>query len=103
MNIALNINNENKSFTSKKITGMKYRRFLEIQNVLKEVEENQLPFQLEHYDMLVTFLVDVFDNKFTEEELLEGIGADEIQVKWMEVAKEVNSRTQAGMQKLIKN
>ncbi|MGL5245386.1 MAG: phage tail assembly chaperone G [Sarcina sp.] len=103
MNIVLNINGENKSFSARKITGMKYRRFLEIQSILSEVEEKQLPFKLEHYDMLVTFLVEVFDNKFTEEELLEGVGADEIQIKWIEVAKEVDSRTKAGMQKLTKN
>lgn len=103
MNIVLNINDENKSFASRKITGSKYRRFLEIQNILSEVEEKSLPFQLEHFDMLVTFLVEVFDNKFTEEELLDGVGADEIQLKWIEVAKEVDSRTKAGMKKLTKN
>lgn len=103
MNIVLDINDENKSFTSRKITGSKYRRFLEIQNIIIEMEQQKLPFGIEHYDMLVSFLVEVFDNKFSEEELLDGLGADEIQLKWMEVAKEVEKKTQAGMKKLTKN
>ena len=53
--------------------------------------------------MMVAFLVQAFGNRFTEEELLDGLGADQIQLKFMEVAKDVNSRTQAGMKKMSKN
>ena len=101
MNIVLNIEDKQKNFGLKTVTGSLYRRFLEIQKVLTELEEKQLPFEIEHFDMMVAFLVQAFGNRFTEEELLDGLGADQIQLKFMEVAKDVNSRTQAGMISLI--
>lgn len=103
MNIVLNIEDKQRNFGLKTVTGSLYRRFLEIQKVLTELEEKQLPFEIEHFDMMVAFLVQAFGNRFTEEELLDGLGADQIQLKFMEVAKDVNSRTQAGMKKMSKN
>lgn len=103
MNITLNIDNKQKGFGLKTVTGSLYRRFLEIQKTLTELEEKELPFEIEHFDLMVAFLVNAFGNNFTEEELLDGLGADQIQIKFMEVAKDVNSRTQSGMKKLAKN
>lgn len=103
MNIVLNIDEKQKNYGLKTVTGKLYRRFLEIQKILTELEKEQLPFEIEHFDMMVAFLVQAFGNKFTEDDLLDGLGADQIQLKFMEVAKDVSSRTQAGMKKMSKN
>ena len=53
--------------------------------------------------MMVTFICQAFNNQFTENELLDDIGADEITLKFYEIAKFVSDKTAEGMKRISKN
>lgn len=103
MKIKLNIDNKEKIFYLKKVKGSLYRRFLEIQQILIDSENSEKGYGLEHFDMMVTFICQAFNNQFTENELLDDIGADEIALKFYEIAKFVSDKTAEGMKRISKN
>lgn len=103
MDLKLTIDNKEKIFYLKKVKGSLYRRFLEIQQILIDSEKSEGGYGLEHFDMMVTFICQAFNNEFTEDQLLDDIGADEITLKFYEVAKFVGDKTAEGMKKMSKN
>lgn len=103
MNIKLNIDNKEKIFYLKKVKGSLYRRFLEIQQILIDSEKSETGYGLEHFDMMVTFICQAFNNEFTEDQLLDSVGADEITLKFYEMAKFVGDKTAQGMKRMSKN
>lgn len=103
MNIKLNIDGKEKTFNLKKVKGSLYRKFLEIQQILIDLEKTETGYGLEHFDMMVTFICQAFNNEFTEDQLLDDIGADEITLKFYEIAKFVGDKTAERMKRISKN
>lgn len=103
MNIKLMIDDKERIFYLKKVKGSLYRRFLEIQQILVDSEKTESGYGLEHFDMMVTFICQAFNNEFKEDQLLDDMGADEITLKFYEIAKFVGDKTAEGMKRMSKN
>lgn len=103
MNIKLTIDGKEKIFYLKRVKGSLYRRFLEIQKSLIDIDAENGVYGVEHFDMMVTFICQAFENQFTENDLLDSIEASEITLKFYEIAKFVNNKTEQSMKKLSKN
>lgn len=100
MNIKLTIDGKEKIFYLKRVKGSSYRMLLEMnQKIMNSNNDNEL----EMLDMLVTFICQVFDNQFTEDDLLDNLEPHELMNVMFEISKMISEKTNKSMQKLSKN
>lgn len=104
MQITININGEDKTFTASKVPMLARRKFMEIRAKEEELieKEGNIPAkkQIEFENELINILVDiVFRNQFTADELLNGISDDYFDAKLSEAIfgiKEVEEGNETG-------
>lgn len=89
MQITININGEDKTFTASKVPMLARRKFMEIRAKEEELieKEGNIPTakQIEFENELINILVEIiFKNQFTVDELLNGIDDDYFDAKLSE-------------------
>lgn len=92
---------EDKTFEQTKFRGRTLRNLLEIQGQL-EVKQEEGTFKAEDLDMMCEFLVNVFDNQFTSDDVLDNLEFFEIIQYFKQVAEEIMKRTNSKMGALTK-
>ncbi|BDH62307.1 hypothetical protein MTP04_24370 [Lysinibacillus sp. PLM2] len=85
MKITLRIDGKEKEFVTDFISARKFRKALE----LNEKDKGKEVSLLESLDKLAEYVVTVFDNQFTLDELWEGIPAGKINSELMRIFNEV--------------
>ncbi len=103
MKITVKQDGKDKIFTLGEIKGSTYRKFLEIRDILLETDRSNAEYTVEHFDMMVEFLVKCFGNQFTADELLDSVDIWDINIYVAEVQKYINEKTASKMKKLSKN
>lgn len=93
MKITLLINKEERIFEAPFISARKLKKALEIS------EEVQKGFTIEVMDITAKFMVDVYGNQFTEDELLDGFEGP----KYFEKVLEDMSAVLSGFSEKVKN
>lgn len=90
-----------KEFSSIRMRGRSLKRMLEIQDVMQSAE-NEGVFTQEHYDLMCEFICEMYGDKFSVDELLDGIYLEDIYPTFMELSKEIGNKTMKKMENLIK-
>lgn len=89
MQITLNIEGKDKSFTVPFVSGRAMRKALEIAK-----KSNLNDIDVETLDTLVDYVVDLFRGQFTRDEYYDGIEAQKLLSSVMDCINEVLGRTQ---------
>jgi hypothetical protein len=92
---------DNKNFEQTKFKGRALRNLLEIQDELESKQEEGA-FKKEDLDIMCEFIVNVFDNQFTSDDLLDELEFHEIIQYFRQIAEEIMKKTNDKMGKLIK-
>lgn len=98
------INNEEvqiKEFSTIRMRGRALKRMLEITDVMEKAEKSGV-FTQEHYDLMCEFICEMYGNKFSIDELLDGMDLEEIYPTFMKLNEEIGNRTMKKMENLIK-
>ncbi|GAA0856872.1 hypothetical protein QJR32_07135 [Clostridium baratii] len=103
MNLILEINGEKKNFALGTIKGKTQRRYYEMRDILLDAEKGDLEYRTEHFDMMVGFICECFNNKFTADDLLENLDIADINIWIMKIQKFIEDKTAAKMKKISKN
>lgn len=90
-----------KEFSTIRMRGRALKRMLEIQDIMVTASENDT-FTEEHYDLMCEYICEMFGDKFTVDELLDGIDLDEIYPIFMKLGEEIGNKTMKKVQNLIK-
>ena len=105
MKIKLEIlNNEEveiKEFSTIRMRGRALKRMLEITDVMEKAGESGV-FTQEHYDLMCEFICEMYGNKFTLDELLDGMDLEDIYPTFMNLSSEIGNKTMKKMENLIK-
>ena len=105
MKIKLEImNNEEveiKEFSTIRMRGRALKRMLEITDVMEKAGEAGV-FTQENYDLMCEFICEMYGNKFSVDELLDGMDLEEIYPTFMDLSTEIGNRTMKKMENLIK-
>lgn len=97
----MKIKMENKTHEQTKFKGRVLRNLLEIQGLLEARQEDEA-FKVEDLDIMCEFLVNVFDNQFTTDDLLDNLEFYEIISYFRQVTEEIMKKTNDKMSKLGK-
>lgn len=92
---------EGKTYEKLRFKGRVTRNLLEIQGILSD-KESRGEFTTEDLDMMCEFLVNVFENEFTTDDLLDGLEFHEIIAYFRQVAQEIMKKTNDKMEALAK-
>lgn len=92
---------EGKTYEQTKFRGRALRNLLEIQDILQNRQEEG-NFKVEDLDLMCEFVVNVFDNKFTTDDLLDNLEFHEIISYFKQVAEEIKKKTNSKMEQLGK-
>ncbi|MGG7077611.1 phage tail assembly chaperone G [Clostridium sardiniense] len=103
MNLILEIYGEKKNFALGTIKGKTQRRYYEIRDILIDAEKGEVEYRTEHFDMMVSFICECFNNKFTEDDLLDNLDITDINIWLMKIQKFIEEKTAAKMKKIAKN
>lgn len=105
MKIKLEIieNNEaiEKEFSTIRMRGRALKRMLEIQDVMEQASETNT-FGQEHYDLMCEYICEMFGDKFSVDELLDGVDLDEIYPTFIQLGEEIGNKTMKKVENLIK-
>lgn len=100
MNLIVN----SKEYKSKKITGKLYENYLETsEKIEKHQRENGVGWERESQKMAREFLVALFDNQFTEDDLLEDVEVSTVIAYFMLVDKTIQDQVTSKLEKIAKN
>ncbi|WP_251861971.1 hypothetical protein [Clostridium sp. Marseille-Q2269] len=88
-----------KTYEQTKFKGRITRNLLEIQQHLEEVGEN---FKASDLDLLCQFIVNVFDNEFTTDDLLDEFEYSDIILTFRKITDEINKKTKKKFEQLAK-
>lgn len=97
MKIALN----NKIYEQTKIKGRATRRFLEVKELLAS-SENKGDFTTTDFDIITTFIVDIFGNQFTTDDILDELDTQEIFSVFTDVCREIGEKMSGKVQQFEK-
>lgn len=92
---------EVKEFSTIRMRGRALKRMLEITDVMNNAAEVGT-FTLEHYDLMCEFICEMYGNKFTTDELLDGMDLEEIYPTFVDLNNEIGNKTMKKMENLIK-
>ena len=105
MNISLEIDVDGeiveRKFSTIRMRGRALKRMLEIQDVMNEAEKNGT-FTSEHYDLMCEFICEIFGDKFTVDELLDGMELEDVYPTFTKITEEIGNKTMKKMDNLIK-
>ena len=90
-----------KEFSTVRMRGRALKRMLEVSDVMERASENGI-FTQEHYDLMCEFICEMYGDKFTVDDLLDGIDLEEIYPTFMELTKEIGNKTMTKLENLIK-
>ncbi|HBJ2613335.1 TPA: hypothetical protein LA742_001796 [Clostridium botulinum] len=90
---------DKKTYEQTKFKGRISRNLLEIQQHLEEVGED---FKASDLDLLCEFIANVFDNKFTTDDLLDEFEFADIILTFRKIADEINKKTSKKFEQLAK-
>ncbi|MFR5267206.1 phage tail assembly chaperone G [Clostridium sp.] len=91
-----------KEFSTPRMRGRALKRMLEVTDVLTKAQEEGL-FTLEHQELMCEFICEMFGNKFTSEELLDGIELSDLYPTFMTLTETIGKKTMLKMENLLKN
>ena len=92
---------EIKEFSTIRMRGRALKRMLEIQDVMNKADEEGI-FTQEHYDLMCEYICEMFGDKFSVDELLDGMDLDDIYPTFIKLGEEIGNKTMKKMEKLIK-
>lgn len=92
---------EIKEFSTIRMRGRALKRMLEIQDVMNQADEEGI-FTQEHYDLMCEYICEMFGDKFSVDELLDGMDLDDIYPTFIKLGEEIGNKTMKKMKKLIK-
>jgi hypothetical protein len=92
---------EIKEFSTIRMRGRALKRMLEIQDVMNQADEEGV-FTQEHYDLMCEYICEMFGDKFSLDELLDGIDLDDIYPTFIKLGEEIGNKTMKKMENLIK-
>ncbi|MEN8079430.1 hypothetical protein ABFP60_20975 [Clostridioides difficile] len=92
---------EVKEFSTIRMRGRALKRMLEIIDVMEKAEEAGV-FTQEHYDLMCEFICEMYGNKFSVDDLLDGMDLEEIYPTFMDLNTEIGNKTMKKMENLIK-
>lgn len=92
---------EVKEFSTIRMRGRALKRMLEISDVMEKAEEAGV-FTQEHYDLMCEFICEMYGNKFSVDDLLDGMYLEEIYPTFMDLNTEIGNKTMKKMENLIK-
>lgn len=92
---------EIKEFSTIRMRGRALKRMLEIQDVMNQADEEGI-FTQEHYDLMCEYICEMFGDKFSVDELLDGMDLDDIYPTFIKLGEEIGNKTMKKMEKLIK-
>ncbi|MDU4320846.1 MAG: hypothetical protein E7I47_16250 [Clostridium sp.] len=92
---------EIKEFSTIRMRGRALKRMLEIQDVMDQADEEGI-FTQEHYDLMCEYICEMFGDKFSVDELLDGMDLDDIYPTFIKLGEEIGNKTMKKMEKLIK-
>ncbi len=92
---------EIKEFSTIRMRGRALKRMLEIQDVINQADEEGI-FTQEHYDLMCEYICEMFGDKFSVDELLDGMYLDDIYPTFIKLGEEIGNKTMKKMEKLIK-
>lgn len=92
---------EIKEFSTIRMRGRALKRMLEIQDVMNQADEEGI-FTQEHYDLMCEYICEMFGDKFSIDELLDGMDLDDIYPTFIKLGEEIGNKTMKKMEKLIK-
>lgn len=87
-----------KLYEQTKITGRLVRKCLELQE-----EVDGKAFGLKEYDIIINFIVDAFGNKFTSDDVLDGLEYKDIQEQFKDICGEIGNNMNNTVGKFEKN
>ncbi|MGN0026504.1 MAG: phage tail assembly chaperone G [Clostridium sp.] len=90
-----------KEFSTIRMRGRALKRMLEISDIINEANETET-FTQEHNDLMCEFICEMFGNKFTVDELLDGIYLEDLYPTFTNLTSEIGNKTMKKMDKVIK-
>lgn len=90
-----------KTYEQSKLKGRIFRRFLEVQEILNESEKMQ-SFKTDDLDLMVGFISEVFEHKFTSDDVYDELELDEIIPAFTKIARGINTKSQSKMSEFQK-
>lgn len=92
---------EIKEFSTIRMRGRALKRMLEIQDVMSKADEEGI-FTQEHYDLMCEYICEMFGDKFSVDELLDGMDLGDIYPTFIKLGEEIGNKTMKKMGNLIK-
>ena len=92
---------EVKEFSTIRMRGRALKRMLEISEVMEKAEEAGV-FTQDHYDLMCEFICEMYGNKFSVDDLLDGMDLEEIYPTFMDLNIEIGNKKMKKMENLIK-
>ena len=102
MKIKIEIEDKVKEFSTIRMRGRALKRMLEIQDVMQQADKEGV-FTEEHYDLMCEFICEMFGNKFSTDELLDGMDLEEIYPAFSKITEEIGNKTMRKVNDLAKN
>lgn len=90
-----------KSFSSMRMRGRAFMRMLQVQDILAEAEKAET-FTEAHYLLMCEFICEMFENKFTVDDLLDGIDLEEVYPLFNKLGEEVGNKAMKKVSNLVK-
>lgn len=90
-----------KEFSTIRMRGRALKRMLEIQDVMDKASQDNT-FTQEHYNLMCEYICEMFGDKFSVDELLDGIDLDEIYPIFIKLGEEIGNKTMKKVENLIK-
>ena len=90
-----------KEFSTGRMRGRALKRMLEITDIMEQAGEAGA-FTYEHYELMCQFICEMFDNKFSVDDLLDGMDLEEIYPVFTQLTTEIGNKTMKKMENLIK-
>lgn len=89
-------------YSTGRMRGRQLKRMLEVQDVMqKAADKNE--FTQEHYDLMCEFIVEIFNNQFSVDDLLDGIDLCDVYPTFTNLINDIGNKTMSKMENLIKN
>ena len=90
-----------KEFSTIRMRGRALKRMLEITDIMAKAGETGA-FTQEHYDLMCEFICEMFGDKFSVDDLLDGMDLEEIYPVFTQLTTEIGNKTMKKMENLIK-
>lgn len=90
-----------KEFSPIRMRGRHLKRMLEIQDVMDEAFKNEVYTQ-EHYDLMCEYICEMYGDKFTVAQLLDGMDLEDIYPTFINLNEHIGNKTAKKMDNLIK-